>query len=784
MSSNSRRVVFLLGVGAMAVFCATHLSIGTDITNFMPDGGRAKLASLSRKLANSELTRTMILSVGAADLDRAVEAAADLEKRLADNREVAWIRTTMAENVFEEALDLYFPRRFYFASDDPERELPARLDDRGLKRQAVRLLGELRQPTSPFLKPLTIRDPLGFFRRFLEDARKAQPNLPTYRGQIVSADHRYALIVLGTVHSHFASDVQAAFLDDLRVAIGQTRARFGDTVSVESSGANRIAVQAEQSIKRDVYVIGACTFTGVALLFLLFFRSLHAFVLASLPALFGILCATSAGIVALGGLDGLTIAFGTALMGVAIDYSIHVINHYSLLGRDTSPADTVRRLAPSLTLGAATTMASFAGLVMTTSPAFRELGFFSIVGIGASLLATLYFLPDFLSTRDTIPELSRRVARSLAAAVTVLQHHRGWLRAATIVAFAAGLLLLPRLHWVDDLSRLGNADPGLIAEDVRVRSRLPGFDTRRFIIAMAGNTELALRKNDLVYSRMAALEDGGVVGGVRSLHQLVRSQELQQRNLEVLRSDPSLPHRVDEVFHSVGFRRGAFSDAFTELATPPPPLTVDDLRDSALRPLLSTLVLHLGDGVAVITYLRDIRSPAQVGAAIADIDGVVLFDQRTFVNQVYAEFRATTLRQIAVGTFLVALVLLLRYRALRPAVAAILPSLLVVVTLLGGFALFDVEINLLHIVSLMMVMGMGVDYGVFLVDTFGEDDIFGATMLSLLISCLTTVFVFGALAISEHPALRAMGVTTGCGVLLAFLFAPVSLIVTKHERPR
>ena len=192
-----------------------------------------------------------------------------------------------------------------------------------------------------------------------------------------------------------------------------------------------------------------------------------------------------------------------------------------------------------------------------------------------------------------------------------------------------------------------------------------------------------------------------------------------------------------------------------------------------------SIELSRRDEFAVITYLRDIRSLDAVEAALADVDRAVVFDQRRFVNEVYAEFRSTSLRQVLVGSFLVALVLLLRYRAWRPALASILPSLLVVVVLLGGFAAFGVETNLLHVISLMMVMGMGVDYGIFLVDTHHDRRAFGSTMLSLLLSCLTTVFVFGALAISEHPALRAMGVTTGVGVLLAFLFAPVSLLLTK-----
>ncbi len=351
MSPRHRRAALFVSALIMVVYCATHLSIGTDITNFMPDGGRAKLAALSRKLANSELTRTMVISVGADDPDVAVAAAAELEKLLADHPEVAWMRVSLPDDVFEQARDLYFARRYYFASDQPELEIPAMVESTGLERKAAELLRELRQPTSTFLKPFAMLDPLGLFRSFLESARQNQPELPTRRGQIVSSDGRFALVMLATAHSHFASAIQAAFLDDLRAAIEQVQVAHGGTLTIEISGANRVAVHAEQSIKRDVYRIGAFTVVGVAALFVLFFRSPVPFFLAMLPAVFGMLTGITVAVVVLGGLDGLSIAFGAALIGVAIDYSIHVINHHALLD-DRDATATVDDSPPSLLLGA------------------------------------------------------------------------------------------------------------------------------------------------------------------------------------------------------------------------------------------------------------------------------------------------------------------------------------------------------------------------------------------------------------------------------------------------
>jgi predicted exporter len=158
---------------------------------------------------------------------------------------------------------------------------------------------------------------------------------------------------------------------------------------------------------------------------------------------------------------------------------------------------------------------------------------------------------------------------------------------------------------------------------------------------------------------------------------------------------------------------------------------------------------------------------------------VHFFDQRQFLNEVYAEFRITTVRQIFTGNLLVIGLLLLRYRRLRPALAALFPSVLVTLILLGSFAALRVETNLLHVVGLVMVLGMGVDYGVFVVDTSSHPEEMGTTLLSIFLGSITTVFSFGLLALSQHPALRALGVTIGGGILLAFLLAPLALLVLR-----
>ena len=188
-------------------------------------------------------------------------------------------------------------------------------------------------------------------------------------------------------------------------------------------------------------------------------------------------------------------------------------------------------------------------------------------------------------------------------------------------------------------------------------------------------------------------------------------------------------------------------------------------------------MIHEGAELAAVTYLRGVRDPSAVEAAVARVEGAQVFDQGAWIDGLFAEFRATTLRQIGVGSLLVLLVLALRYRRPAPVLAAFLPSAATALLVLSLLALGHSPANLLHAVSLLLVMGMGVDYGVFIVESEDDPARLGRTLVSLGLCAATTVFVFGALALSAHPALRAIGVTTALGVASSWLLAPLAWVV-------
>ncbi len=801
------RAGFLALLAALALFCARRVQWSSDITNFLPDADAADLALLARSMTQGDLARTMFLTIGVrpdpagrgdgpgqrqdraeATATRASDRARDereiaaaaraLAARLEDNPEVAWIRIAPDERDLEKVWKLYFPRRFALASLDPEREVPSLVSAEAIAARATAAREALASPAATLAKRTLPADPLGLFERIVGRIREESPTLEVRDGVFFSRDG-YGVVMLATRASAFDSARQAPLLADIDAAWGEIGATTGGRLVLEKSGMNRFAVAAEAAMMRDIGWIGGASFLGITALTLAFFRSIRPFLVMMLPTLAGFVVPCALGVLAFDRLDGLTIAFGASLVGTTIDYPTHLLNHFSMIGGRR--AETVRLLAPSISLGALTTMASFAGLGFTDFPGFRQLAFFSVIGIGSALATTLLIVPFFVDDDARPTRTAGRVARSLGQGVEWLRRHRRVLWAVPALAVVLAAAAVPVVRWEDDLSKLGAVDPALQDEETRVRERVSPLEMGRAVMVTAPDEEQALVRTEEVARRLALLRDGGAIAGFRSAADVVRSQELQRRNVAAWRAQPDLADRIVAGFAAAGFRPESFAPLRADLAAePPPPLDLADLDGTGLDALVAPMVVGLGGKHGTISLVREPRDEDAVRRAIADLPGARYFVQRDFVNELYAEFRTANVQQILTGSLLVVAVLLARYRRWRPALASFLPALLVPLFVFPALAFSGIAINLLHVVSLVMVMGMGTDWGVFLVDSLRDPAEFEATLVSILLCGLTTVATFAVLAISEHPALRAIGITTGLSVLLSMVLAPVSLVVIER----
>ncbi|NOY92100.1 MAG: MMPL family transporter [Deltaproteobacteria bacterium] len=773
----SRLVAALITLACLAGggVALAHLRVSTEITEFLPPAQDARMGALLRSVASSDLNRTISLSVEAPDEETAGQAAGELAERLSGVPGVAWVRAGPDAQLNQAFYAVYFPRRFALASEDW-----ASLDDDALRARARHLKRELSGLAGPLLRSLAPDDPLLLFPARLDALAEQQRGaLRISGGHFLSADGRHGVVLLATTASPFdtaqARSVERA-IDDAFAAVNDAH---GGILRLEQASVHRLALVSEASVRADVNRVGLVGSLGVCLLLLLLFRSPRWLLLGNLPIAVGVAGAFVASELFFGRLHGLTLAFGATLVGVSIDYVAHYFSHQALAPRAGGPWETLARLRPGLVLGALTTIAGLAGLAWTGFTGIRQMAVFSSFGVAAALLATLFLVAPWLPSEPVEPSallvgLGRWAARRTHGVGRRVLYVIG---ALLLVVSAFGFT---RLHFADSLAGLSSVNASMQAEDTRVRERVSRMDAGRFVVAFGADTQQALERTERALPLLAQAREQGELQRFQSVSMLLPSLASQRTELTALATRHDLGPSVLRALAEQGFRPELFAPFEASLASPHELLRPEDLRGTPLESLVSPFILPLDEGVAVLTFVRGVQDPAALDARLSSVQGVRLFDQGELLAGAYRLLRERTLEMLLAGLVVVLLLLLVRYRQLRPALAALLPALLAGFVAVGLLSLAGASLTLLHVVALLLVLSMGVDYGVFVVESerqVGADGDLQATLAGLLVACVSTLLSFGMLALSAQPALRAIGLTVALGVGASLLFAPMARLL-------
>lgn len=777
-----------LALLALAAYVFLAWRVRADITHFLPGGDADSEVLLARQIAVGELSRTMVLLVDAGNAERVVAASRDFEAALRADAETAPMLASLEggpADGFDEAMyRIYQPRRFAFAATSAD-AARARLTDDALAQAAAALKRKLATPMASMLSRVAPEDPLLIVPDLFERIAGRGEGLGVVDGRYVTTDGLSAALFVVTAKSSSDSTAQRPFLAAIRRVFDGVNARAGGGLVLRTTGANRHAVAAENSIATDIERVSIGSTVGLLAVFLLLFASLR-LPLSWLPVLTaGFLAGAASCLFAFGEIHGMTLAFGASLIGVSIDYAVHFYCHQSLAPAPGGPRATMRRVWPGLVLGCATTVVGFVVLLVASFPGLREMALFSAVGLVASLAASWAFLPGLVGpiggTRS-----AAWVVRWLDRATSCRGRARVcyWLPIlAALVVTAVGL---PQAHWNDRIANLNRAEPELGAEDAHVMQRVVKYEQRRLVVSVGADEEQALAANDRVAVELAAALQQRQILGFRSVAGLLPSAGRQREVDAAMRADPTLWPRLEAALLAQGFVGEAFQP-FREalVATAPAALRAADLLDSPLASLVRPFLLHLDDGrIVALSYLHGLSDQAGLAARIATVPGARLLDIEGALTGAFGAYRERMATLLAFGVLLVVGLVAWRYGRPKLIALAVVPAVLGALCTIAVLGLCGIDLTLLSLVALLMVVSMGVDYGIFLAEDEEHPGARGATQLGVVVDGLTTILGFGLLAISSHPALFSIGATAGVGVTLCLVLALCfgSLVATAEAR--
>jgi len=778
MTSNAARwsrrgalaVALWLAAVTAALAVAWRAHYVADLSAFLPSAPTPEQAVLLDQLRSGATSRLLVIGIegGAAGDEDAAAARAEASRRLATALRAsgAFAAIHNGENAaWADAGRFLFEHRYAISpAVDAERFTAA-----GLREAIDATLSLLGTPAGTLLKPILFRDPTGETLRIAEALTPARaPKID--HGVWVSRLAPRAVLVATTAADGADIDGQERALAAVRSAF-ETAQNPGLRLVV--SGAAKFSVESRERIKSEVERLAVLGSIVIVALLWLAFASMRALAVAMLPVATGVVAGIAAVSLGFGQVHGMTLGFGTTLIGEAVDYAI-----YYLIQAHGGGAGRWRRDSwPTVRLGLFTSLIGFAALVFTGFPGLAQLGVFSISGLVAAAATTRFVFPILVPNGAPGAGFRRQLARFMTAASTRLPSAR---MAVVVLALASivALIALPS-PWRGELSSLSPVSASDLSVDATLRADVGAADAGALVAVSAASEQAALEGAEAIGARLDRLVAEGVLDGYDSPARMLPSAATQSRRLAALPDAATLAARLAEATADGALpaaRLGPFI-ADVEAARSQPPFGRNALAGTPLAAALDALLLP-GDATrpwrALVNLQPGDGKPLDVDrvrAAIADVPNVRVVAIRGELDAIYARFLREAEWQSALGALAVALLLAAHLRSGRRLVAIALPIAAATLVVLAALALAGAALGILHLVGLLLTVAIGSNYALFFdhLKERGEAD--ADTLASLLLANLTTVASFALLASSAIPVLRAVGIVVAPGALLCLVFS-------------
>lgn len=807
MSWSERRAPVIglwLLVLALSLAVIVHTRFTADMSAFLPEHPTAAQAFLVDQIKEGAISRMMLIGIEGGDAATRAAASHALGASLRQSGLFTLVRNGDAPTRSRDEA-LLFDYRYLLSPDIS----PQRFTVAGLHDAIANGIDLLASPFGLFSQKIFTRDPTA--ETFAILGRIGQDNgsdrAPRSRSGVwVSPDGKRALMLLQTRAAGADTDAMAHAIDAVHADFSSvtTAHPAWSSLRLLVSGAPVFSVDARQLIKADVQRFSIIGSVAVMLLLLLVYRSVSMLVLGLLPVLTGIAVAIATVSLGFGTVHGITIGFGTTLIGEAIDYSIYYFIQTQNESGDESTKDAskpgvqslsagMERFWPTIRLGVLTSVTGFAALLFSGFPGLAQIGLYSIAGLATAALVTRFVLPHLGTAR-----LNRHSLVGLGRRLSPVFRGIQALRWGFVLLALVGFVLLMWRHdaiWQTGLSGLNPISAQAKAMDDELRADMSANDARYFIVAQAPTQQAALSAAERLDAALATLVKQGALARFDSPAQFLPSVATQRARQQALPDRATLTERLDAAVQGLPIRASKldpFIDA-VEQARQQTPLTPADLEGTSFGPAVNALLQpHNGQWLALIRlYTPTVGRPdadtpfagtldtARVTDALraSGVPDTLFVDKDAESSRLFNGYLDNTITLSLAGLLgivtLLAVVLRHPVRLMR----VLLPLLVAVVLVMAGLNLAGEQLNILNLVGLLLIVAIGSNYALFFNQNKAPDH---QTLASLALANLTTVIAFGTLAFSQLPILHAFGSTVAPGAFLALL---VSAAFAKPGTP-
>ena len=600
------------------------------------------------------------------------------------------------------------------------------------------------------------------------------------------------------------------------------------SISVGLTGEDVISTDEMITTQKDVELASKIALGGVALLFIIAFKGIVKPLLAVFSLLIALAWSLGFTSLTVGHLNILSVVFTTILIGLGIDFGIHILERYKeerKEGDDISTAlqKTLQGTGQGNFSGAITTAMAFGAMVLTDFIGIVELGWIAGWGILFCMIAMVLLLPALVTLEEKWrkPVYTRSVEKPITASISWLDrffsHYKLIITACCLLVLVSSLALRTA-HFDYNLLNLQTKGTEAVKYEMRI---LENAGRSAWSAAMLADTLEEVRQKETQLKTLPTIENVESIAAMVPKHQEENLQYVRENlspllsELYVEEEDESFSlkaltktlkrirfklqgregkedkvaqaaREIDKFFKEVESVEEDLAEA--QLQEFSEELFVDyrglmaDLKKNAEPKLveISKIPKSLRDryiskqGKYLITIFPsvDIWNLDERNRYLKDLRSVDANVTGSAVHM-FNSTRLMTEGYINGGIYAMTAIIIyvfIVFRNPRTVFFILLPVIAGSIWTVGIMELTGLKLNMANLVILPLILGIGVVNGIHITHRYREEKDKNSVVLgkstgqAVILSSLTTMIGFGSMMVADHYGVFSLGLVLTLGV--------------------
>ncbi len=773
-------VIFLL-IGWFAL----QVKFEEDISKILPKD--KKIEKLNEVFQNSKFMDKLVVTVALKDTAAAAqpdslvayadELAANIQAKLAPF--ITNINYKVDDGLALELFGTVSDHLPVYLSEKDYDQIDSLIAPTKIKETLEQDFRTLTSPAGFALKSMISKDPVGITSLALKKLQQLQydENFELYDSYILTKDRKHLMLFITPKYLPNNTGKNALLLKGLDSLIDNN----SSAVTASYFGATAVSVGNALQLRKDSLLTQGVTVLFIIVFLGFYFRKKRAPFIILVPVLFGAVFALAAIYFLKGSISVIALGTGSVVLGIAVNYSLHVFNHYRHI---RNIQDVIKDLAIPMTVGSFTTIGGFLCLQFVESEMLKDLGLFAAFSLIGASLCSLIFLPHFIAGKK---EQAAHVAQEFSwidKIAALKPEYNKYLVLIILMLTIVFSFWASKVGFESDLQNM-NYMSSKLKESEKKLNQINQYALQSVYLVTEGKTlDDALINNEKLVTQIEKLQDKNIVKKFSGVSSLIISDSLQKTRIArwnrywTAEKKNTLMATLIKEGTALKFNAAAF-DNFKMLLNKEYVLVERDAMADVRKNFLDDYITEKPGKTTVVTLIKAFPQKKQeVYNAFENEPHVTVLDKQYLTTRM-VEIINSDFTSIALMTsLLVFFVLLIMYGRIELTLVSFIPMFISWVWILGIMGMAGIQFNIINIIISALIFGLGDDYSLFIMDGLLQEYKTGKKNLSsfkssIILSAITTIAGLGVLIFAKHPALRSIAFISIIGIFCVVIMSQI-----------